>query len=184
MRTPIRRRQLKGLVLHHRRHPATHSRRLVNRTARWGEPPVNGICRWCYELTASPKTRWHRYCLNAYLVASGRPAEWANPFPIGEEYTCAEALKAFRKAFWACELPVTPARAQTELAAYDYLSCWCSLDQPCHVDEYIRAILCEHRFTDTCNRYCLVCKVCLHGAIAIEGARATCQDCGKTFVGW
>ena len=114
----------------------------------------------------------------------GRPAEWANPFPIGEEYTCAEALKAFRKAFWACELPVTPARAQTELAAYDYLSCWCSLDQPCHVDEYIRAILCEHRFTDTCNRYCLVCKVCLHGAIAIEGARATCQDCGKTFVGW
>ena len=48
------------------------SRRLVNRTASWGEAPVNGICRWCYELTASPKTRWHLYCLNAYRVASGQ----------------------------------------------------------------------------------------------------------------
>ena len=33
MRTPIRQRQFRGLVLHHRRHPATHPRRLVNRTA-------------------------------------------------------------------------------------------------------------------------------------------------------
>ena len=72
MHTPIRRRQLRGLVLHHRRHPAEHPRRLVNRTANWGEPPVNGICRWCYEPTASIKTRWHRYCLNAYRVASGQ----------------------------------------------------------------------------------------------------------------
>ena len=44
----------------------------MNRTARWGEPPQNGVCRWCYELTASPKTRWHLYCLNAYRVASGQ----------------------------------------------------------------------------------------------------------------
>ena len=72
MRTPIKQRQFRGLVLHHACHPSPHPRRLVNRTARWGEPPVNGICRWCYELTASPKTRWHRYCLNAYLVASGQ----------------------------------------------------------------------------------------------------------------
>ena len=33
---------------------------------------MNGICRWCYELTASPTTRWHLYCLNAYRVASGQ----------------------------------------------------------------------------------------------------------------
>ena len=72
MRTPIRRRQLRGLVLHHRRHPAEHPRRLVNRTASWGEPPVNGVCRWCYEKTASPQTRWHLYCLNFYRVASGQ----------------------------------------------------------------------------------------------------------------
>ena len=72
MRTPIRRRQLRVLVLHHRRHPAEHPRRLVNRTARWREPSVYGICRWCYEPTASIKTRWHRYCLNAYRVASGQ----------------------------------------------------------------------------------------------------------------
>ena len=72
MRTLIRRRQLRGLVLHHRRHPSEHPRRLVNRTARWGAPPVNGICRWCYEPTAGIKLRWHLYCLNAYRVASGQ----------------------------------------------------------------------------------------------------------------
>ena len=72
MKTPIRHRQLRGLVLHYRRHPAEHRRRLVNRTASWGEAPVNGICRWCYELTASPSTRWHLYCLNAYRVVSGQ----------------------------------------------------------------------------------------------------------------
>ena len=72
MKTPIRQRQLRGLVLHQRRHPADHPRRLINRTASWGEAPVNGICRWCYELTASPGTRWHLYCLNAYRVASGQ----------------------------------------------------------------------------------------------------------------
>ena len=59
-------------MLHHRRHPATHPRRLVARTARWGEPPTNGICRWCYDPTASMRTRWHHYCLNAYRVASGQ----------------------------------------------------------------------------------------------------------------
>ena len=114
----------------------------------------------------------------------GRPSEWANPFRIGDEYTRDEAVEAFRAAFWANELPATPARARQELAGYDYLSCWCRLDQVCHVGEYIRAISCDHRLTDTCRRYCLVCRACLHGDIAIEGAQATCQDCGKSFVGW
>ena len=114
----------------------------------------------------------------------GRPTEWGNPFPIGEEFNRAEALEAFRKAFWAHELHVTPARARLELAGYDYLSCWCRLDQACHVDEYIKAISCEHSLRDVDGRYCLFCKECLHRDIAIEGARATCHDCGKTFVGW
>ena len=72
MRTPIRRRQIRGLVLHHRRHQAEHPRRFVNCTASWGDPPVNGICRWCYERTANIKTRWHLYCLNVYRVAPGQ----------------------------------------------------------------------------------------------------------------
>ena len=70
MHTLIKRRQLRGLVLHHRRHPSTHPRRIVHRTARWKEPPVNGVCRWCYELTAGPKTRWHPYCLSATALRS------------------------------------------------------------------------------------------------------------------
>ncbi len=40
----VRYRQIRGLVLHHLRHPSEHPRRLVNRTARRGEPPMNGIC--------------------------------------------------------------------------------------------------------------------------------------------
>ena len=72
MNTPKARRQFKGLILHYRRHPATHRRRLVNRTASWGEPPSDGQCRWCYERTATPKARWHAYCLNVYRVASGQ----------------------------------------------------------------------------------------------------------------
>ena len=78
-----------------------------------------------------------RYC--------GRPSKWGNPFPIGEEYTRTESLEAFRKAFWACELSVTPDTVRAELAAYDYLSCWCRPEQECHVDEYIRAIHDERR---------------------------------------
>ena len=78
-----------------------------------------------------------RYC--------GRPTKWGNPFPIGEEYTRTESLEAFRKAFWACELPMTPDTVRAELAAYDYLSCWCRPEQECHVDEYIWAIHDERR---------------------------------------
>ena len=106
----------------------------------------------------------------------GRPTEWGNPFPIGEEYTRARAMEAFREAFWGHELPVTPARARTELAAYDYLSCWCRLERPCHLDEYIRAMSCEHKLREASERSCLVCKVCLHRDIAIEGLRAACSD--------
>ena len=79
----------------------------------------------------------------------GRPTERGNPFPIGERYTRQEALEAFRKAFWANELPMTTERARAELALYDYLSCWCREGEPCHVDEYIRAIYCEHEVADS-----------------------------------
>ena len=40
MRNRMRGRRLRGLVLHHRRHPSAHPRRLVTRTASWGEKPV------------------------------------------------------------------------------------------------------------------------------------------------
>ena len=104
----------------------------------------------------------------------GRPTERGNPFPIGERYTREEALEAFRKAFWANELPMTPEKARAELALYDYLSCWCREDQPCHVDEYIRAIRCEDGYTDGCS----------HRDIIFAGSSATCEDCGKTLIGW
>ena len=150
------------------------SRGTANSRRSVGQPVVRRIQR--------SRERGSRQPTNA--KDCGRPTEWGNPFPIGEEYTRTEALEAFRKAFWANELPVTPAKARTELAAYDYLSCWCRLDQPCHVDEYIRAIFCEHNLRDVDGRSCPVCRACLHKDIAIDGPRATCRDCGKTFVGW
>ena len=68
----MRRRRLRGLVLHHRRHPSAHPRRLVRRTSHWGDTPVRGVCRWCHAHAASIELTWHRYCLDAYLVASGQ----------------------------------------------------------------------------------------------------------------
>ena len=72
LQTPKFRRQVRGLLLHERSHRTTHPRRLVNRTASWGEPPVDGRCRWCYENTSTLKRRWHSYCLTAYWIASGQ----------------------------------------------------------------------------------------------------------------
>ena len=68
----IRRRRLRGLVIHHRRHASAHPRRLVRRTRSWGERPVSGVCRWCGEHAASIHLTWHGYCLDAYRVASGQ----------------------------------------------------------------------------------------------------------------
>ena len=79
----MRGRRLRGLVLHHRRHPSAHPRRLVTRTASWGEPPVRGVCRWCHEHTAAIHLTWHDYCLAAYRVASGQK-------PLGIQVTMCE----------------------------------------------------------------------------------------------
>ena len=83
MRNRMRGRRLRGLVLHHRRHPSAHPRRLVTRTASWGEPPVRGVCRWCHEHTAAIHLTWHDYCLAAYRVASGQK-------PLGIQVTMCE----------------------------------------------------------------------------------------------
>ena len=114
----------------------------------------------------------------------GRPTERGNPFPIGERYTREEALEAFRKTFWANELPMTPQRARAELASYDYLSCRCREDDPCHVDEYIRAIHCEHEVADRSRHRCVSCESCLHRNIVIDGSRATYRECKRPSIGW
>ena len=72
MHNTVRRRRLRGLVHHHRRHPSAHPRRLVRRTSHWGDTSVRGVCRWCHAHAASIELTWHRYCLDAYLVASGQ----------------------------------------------------------------------------------------------------------------
>ena len=71
MKTHIRQRQFRGLVLHHRRHPSGHPRRLVKRSNRWREAARRGYCRWCYERADHIRATWHSYCQNAYRVAAG-----------------------------------------------------------------------------------------------------------------
>ena len=66
----VRRRRLRGLVIHHQQHPSAHARRLVTRTASWRARPVHGVCRWCGEHTSTIQLTWHGYCLDAYRVAS------------------------------------------------------------------------------------------------------------------
>ena len=43
---------------------------------------------------------------------------------------------------------------------------------------------CRHEVLDRFGHRCGLCKKCLHRDITIEGPLATCQDCGKTFIGW
>ena len=75
-----------------------------------------------------------RYC--------GRPSKYANPFVIGGDTSRADALDRFGRTFWKGQLGVTPEVVRAELAQYDYLSCWCSVDEDCHVDAYIEALTC------------------------------------------
>ena len=43
---------------------------------------------------------------------------------------------------------------------------------------------CGHEVSDSYGRRCARCKKCLHRDIAIEGSRAICHDCKRTFIGW
>ena len=43
---------------------------------------------------------------------------------------------------------------------------------------------CGHEVSDSYGRRCAHCRKCLHRDIAIEGSRATCRDCKRTFIGW
>ena len=76
MHTPIRRRQLRGLVLHHRQHPAEHPRRLVNRTAtRLNERVItlSHLCRQapCNQTLKLAKAKFGAiYCVSSGIFAS------------------------------------------------------------------------------------------------------------------
>ena len=43
---------------------------------------------------------------------------------------------------------------------------------------------CGQDASDSSGLRCALCKSCLHLEVTIEGSRATCEDCGKTFIGW
>lgn len=62
-------------------------------------------------------------------VYVGRPTKWGNPFKA-EEFGRAAAVERYRA--YIAESPLRE-EAKRELAGKN-LSCWCSLDGPCHAD--------------------------------------------------
>ncbi len=88
----------------------------------------------------------------------GRPGKWGNPYVVGtllgdipiwivrkagywlepsETPICAETAKNLYEV-WIRDKTMGSSEFNTldlsELAGFDYLACWCPLDQPCHVD--------------------------------------------------
>ena len=87
----------------------------------------------------------------------GRPGKYGNPFKVGD-YVGAEwypklemhdqenyivynqKIKSAKEAIYLFKKYQLPKLDLTELKNQTHLSCWCGLDNPCHVDAIIEAI--------------------------------------------
>ena len=86
MRNRMRSRRLRGLVLHHRRHPSAHPRRLVTRTASWGDPPVRG------RLSLVPRAHRRNTSHLARLLPCGIPRRIRTETTSASRSRCARAV--------------------------------------------------------------------------------------------
>ena len=73
-------------------------------------------------------------------VVVARPSRWGNPFRVGVDGDRAQCVAAYRGALEQGELPFTVADIRRELAGHD-LACWCPLDEPCHADVLLAALI-------------------------------------------
>lgn len=71
---------------------------------------------------------WKQPKLTCYC---GRGSKWGNPFAV-ELWGLDKSLRMYKDYLNTCV--ETGTLDLTELLKYDYLSCWCPLDQKCHVD--------------------------------------------------
>ncbi len=83
----------------------------------------------------------------------GRPTKWGNPYRVKKPTTvltveqrfslhlplCSDRAEAVKKYEWwlGRRLAIDPTFLEP-LRQYDYLSCWCPIDEPCHVDVVIK----------------------------------------------
>ena len=73
------------------------------------------------------------------IVYVGRPTKWGNPFKVGDEGIPAREVAVALYKDWIGnrssikQIPPTKEEIKKELAGKN-LSCWCSLDGPCHAD--------------------------------------------------
>jgi hypothetical protein len=67
-------------------------------------------------------------------VSVARPTRWGNPYRVGESFTAAEAVEAYREM--TALLIKSRATFRDALAGLrgKNLACWCPLNQPCHAD--------------------------------------------------
>lgn len=83
------------------------------------------------------------YSLQAAAIAANglaavnvaRPSAWGNPYRVGEFFTQAEAVEAFRER-WDMMLSArkfSARRSLDELRGKN-LACWCKPGDPCHAD--------------------------------------------------
>jgi hypothetical protein len=66
-----------------------------------------------------------------------RPGRWGNPYKVND-HGLERSLTLYREHLTAH--PELVERARRDLAGRD-LACWCPLDQPCHADILLEAIL-------------------------------------------
>ena len=83
------------------------------------------------------RTRGWRMPAGAKYV--GRGSRWGNPFKDGSRAECAAE---FRTALISGVLKYGIADIKRELAMYDYLACWCPVDDDCHADVLIEFLIC------------------------------------------
>ena len=63
-----------------------------------------------------------------------RPSKYSNPYRISDTMTRQQAIDAFEEDLLAGRLPYDIPELRRELRRYEFVACWCRLDEPCHVD--------------------------------------------------
>lgn len=70
----------------------------------------------------------------------GRPSKWGNYIPLHTRHKLS-LEQTFRAYKIATEIKIGQGFLDlNELKGYDFLSCWCPLDQPCHADILIELL--------------------------------------------
>ena len=100
MATLVRRRRLRGLAVHHRRHPSKHAGRLVSQDREVGDDPIRGICPWCGDCGGAADEVDHRLAINVARALG--PAGLRRVFTQENLRCCVAGVTSERRASTGC----------------------------------------------------------------------------------